>query len=145
MIKKLLTFISLILYSCAPPEYKVPSEFIPYINEFKEYANEYNKKIESNNLIITYVDFGNTNIIGQCVTGNGINKVNIKQSYWNEVGDGLKKQLIHHELGHCWLKRFNHITTLNDENMPISIMYPSDFDEIYFQAHYKEYINELFK
>jgi hypothetical protein len=92
--------------------------------------------------------------LGFNVTDGGVNglctlsdasspTVSIDPTYWSVASDAQKENLVFHELGHCLLSRV-HVTTLNADGTPASMMFPYTLaGSIYLQNH-AEYIAELF-
>lgn len=92
---------------------------------------------------------------GLCHPGNATNtpEIEVRKEYWDTADDVQRETLLFHEMGHCILLRLapngGHISTLNDDRMPVSIMYPIDYWEYpayqsYYMDHRQAYIVELF-
>ncbi len=88
-----------------------------------------------------------TNIAGECVTNGPFREIIIDNQYWLDIGDydGLREQLVYHELGHCLLG-LDHLPNMYG-NIPLSIMNPVGFDEglqltTYKQRH-SDYVKAL--
>lgn len=88
-------------------------------------------------------------ILGVCYKyDDGKRDVEIDLSYWKEIDDLTKEEIVFHELGHCVLNR-DHDETLIEtskysQRIPNSIMYPYAFGYTMFYEEFREhYINEL--
>jgi hypothetical protein len=69
-------------------------------------------------------------------------EIKILKSFWDKSDYYTRKQLIFHELGHCFLDLVHRSETQN--GIPLSIMYPSVFPSSYFQQYEQDYIFGLF-
>lgn len=85
-----------------------------------------------------------TSVIGLCTSyGSGVNDVQIRGSWWNQVSETQRMLLVHHELGHCVLYR-GHRSATDSSGIPLSIMYPSILPSSTFNSRKPAYLNELF-
>lgn len=81
-------------------------------------------------------------IVGQCVVySTGEKDIQIDPTFWANIDDDEREQLIFHELGHCSLM-MQHImttTTLNNDVCPTSIMYAYVFGNTQCYTNNKAY------
>lgn len=124
----------LFLSACGKPEPKViDPAFLPLLNSFKQYANSYGK-IYDYDISITFVEkYDKANVVGQC-TGN--DTITIRRSFWNNVNDLQREDVLFHELGHC-VMNLDHVPTP-------SIMNAQTLQLWYYAAYREELIKELF-
>lgn len=124
----------LFLSACGPekPKYIDPA-FLPILNTFKQYANNYGK-IYDYDISITFVDkFDSPNVVGTC---SGNDEIRIRRSFWENVNYYQQEQVLAHELGHC-VMNLDHVTTP-------SIMHAYVLQQWYYMTYREELIKELF-
>lgn len=124
----------LFLSACGPGEPKyIDPAFLPILNTFKQYANNYGK-IYDYDISITFVDkFDSPNVVGTC-TGN--DEIRIRRSFWENVNYYQQEDVLYHELGHC-VMNLDHVTTP-------SIMNAKTLQYWYYVTYREELIKELF-
>lgn len=141
--KYFILLLMLLTTSCAP--HKDPRTitgtdpvFLPYIKEYVGYKGRslnYDIPIQFSQL--------SGGKIGLCTRwDSGERQIQIDKTYWmSHEDEGIRLQLILHELGHCDLNR-NHTSLMYADGQPRSIMFPYVFrlDNI----NVSDYIHELF-
>ena len=86
----------------------IPSVLIPYFENFKAKALEYNVVVDYEAANVTaeikLIDEGS--VAGSCTTnGHNYRHITIDHLFWNQAPHLLKEMVIFHELGHCILGR----------------------------------------
>ena len=124
----------LLLSGCSGPTpfFSVDPAFIPYRNEFVNYATQYNKVNNSQTISIMFADLPADQLskeVGVCISGfTDGNHIQIDKITWSSLNDWERRSLIFHEMGHCCLGRVHRTdTALNfylGSYAPVSIMYP---------------------
>jgi hypothetical protein len=138
---KRLLFIAIIaLLSACGGKRVVDADLEPYVERFE---GLYGSKVD---YTVKFDSLSGTNYVGVC-TINGFSKlVQIDPTYWQNLTDLQKEQLVFHELGHCSVYR-GHNNAVDANNMPASIMRSYAFNtyEIaYYLTNMQSYYNELF-
>jgi hypothetical protein len=67
----------------------------------------------------------------------------VLKSFWDSSTQARREQIIFHELGHCILSR-SHTSNKDSGEEPLSIMYPTIFDDYHYTLNHSYYIHELF-
>jgi hypothetical protein len=92
-------------------------EFTTYLDLFIKSSNKYNLPMSYKNLKMTFVDqvLQNPNFAAYCYKEPWFNAggewiglmpvIVVKKSYWNSISSVKKKDMIFHEMGHCFLNR----------------------------------------
>lgn len=115
----------------------VDSSLLSYKNLYisaKGRGLDYDIPIQFSNLVYPTV--------GVCTKwSSGYRQIEIDPTYWNNISEDIKLQLIFHELGHCDLNR-GHTSEIASNGYPVSFMYPYTFH--YYQSQLAGYIVELF-
>jgi hypothetical protein len=144
---KLFIFIFFILFlNCIKnnhhhPEiiHEIDPEFNTYLTRFESH---FGSKIDDITIIFGCPD---NNKAAVCYYETRV--IEVDPVNWDNSSDLRKEQLIFHELGHCVLRRFEHIDTHTD-GCPDSIMRSYTFTEWEIDNCYEPdhdfYINELF-
>lgn len=83
-------------------------------------------------------------VIGLCVKTAGEITIYISKTAWNEYDSQQREMLLFHELGHCVLN-LEHDKSLDSAGVPNDIMYPINFDSIYYFKYRKFYLDRMFK
>jgi hypothetical protein len=126
-----------------PKKHKTHSDFYPYVDLFEQYYGE----------IKTPIIYGNAekdeNWVGKCtVWSSGYREITIDKTYWENIGESARQQLILHELGHCKFNR-DHNNNFFDNGCPNSVMTSYVFSysnlENCFVPDFVYYVNELLK
>lgn len=93
------------------------------------------------------LDAGGTNGICRVYidsSGNMLARyIEIDQSFFGIAGEGQKKNLVFHEMGHCSLRR-PHSNEASSDGIPLSIMWPMTLSNSLFIGRFQTYISELF-
>ena len=155
-------FFSVILFvlilffsSCKDPnEYRVDTEFTPYLQRFEDSASVRGKSFDVTHtgLIVEFGDLKD-NVVGLTHYEDPI-RIQIDRTYWNAISstagaDLMKEDLIFHELGHGLLGR-SHINSTLENGDWKSIMCGGDkvanrpWNINYKGIRRSYYINELF-
>lgn len=129
----------------------VDPRLMPYIQEFEAYGRKY----ERPNYRIPDMDIGFTDlstiksdkedfvVVGLCDTFFETPIVLVDLRFWRDSTQSEKEILVFHELAHCALGR-GHDESLDKDNHPVSIMYPSVISGSWFNGHKEAYMAELF-
>ena len=148
-------FFILIFTACKDNnEYKVNSEFAPYLQRFIDEGAKRGKTfdLKGDGLIIEFGDLDN-NIAGLTHYEDPV-RIQIDRTYWNTISkyngaDMMKEDLIFHELGHGLLNR-KHLNTFLENGDWKTIMCGGDkVDDHPWNINYrgvrrKYYLDELF-
>jgi hypothetical protein len=151
-----------------PKVYEVDPKIDFYINTFVAEAKKRNITIVKENLIAKFTDAATTDkgeFCGQCkqtrrlFNKNGQREININPSNlcWQAQPELVKEALIFHELGHCFLERWEHDDSKFPNNAFKSIMNSGDrgiygpcqyaigdVSECNFTGRREYYLDELF-
>jgi hypothetical protein len=120
------------------------NELTPYFKFFKDSAAFYKIKINTNNLILDYVDrYPKKEWVALCQRATNTKFVTILKKHFQEAPIEEKYSLVIHELGHCLLN-LNHKDGYLPDGCPISIMHPSDTMFGCFFRKQDYYFKELF-
>lgn len=154
---KYIFFILLIisLFSCKDRnEYRVDTEFTPYLQRFLDSAKVHNRifDVQTNGLIIEFADL-KENTAGLTHYEDPI-RVEIDETYWNDISkkagaEMMKENLIFHELGHGLLDRGHLNTTLENGDWKSIMCGGEKVNERPWNINYRGirreyYISELF-
>jgi hypothetical protein len=129
---------------------QIDSEFVPYVAEFQEQANNHGVHIKIDDLIVKFDDAQYTGLKGQrfinglcVVNSNQPPTVYVNEQMWSAYNEMDKLELIMHELSHCVLYKPHNNTVVN--GVPVSIMNEWHLGKGLFNENTKEkYISELF-
>jgi hypothetical protein len=81
--------------------------------------------------------------IGQCqISNEHAPTIILLKEYWEEANYNEKESLLYHELGHCVLM-LDHDASKNEDGRPLSIMYPSQLFEYWYDSYRQEYIQDF--
>lgn len=124
------------------------NEFKPWVDSFQEEHDKFGGYLIVTNLIIRKTRlFGS--MVGFCDYEAPTPTITIDATFWDNSDTIIQELLIFHELGHCIINRV-HKTTMNQDLMPESIMYPyitefqGQVNELYYESHRNSYMKELF-
>lgn len=124
------------LLGCAAP-LKKENDLVPYLERFLTDAAKYNQSYPTNTLMLQFGELKYP-VVGNCASyTNGERIVTIDKNYWALAGDGLREELVYHELGHCLLGR-GHV-----ENV-LSIMNSVLNTESEYLSEHQYMLDELF-
>lgn len=141
--------ISLLLFSCAKPEYRMYSliqenEITPYVKTFENLGKYYyGESFTTYGISYMFADWGYNNIAGLCEYRGNERKISLNMSYWKDYSDVTREMLVFHEFGHCKLNR-GHLETEDEFGVPVSIMYHEILSEFVYSLRRDYYIDELF-
>ena len=153
------------------PDYKgVDPKIQPYVNEYMWLSTQFHIKFDDKVTIgFTKIDHGN--VVGVCYYGGFFREIDIDSDYWEHSTTTTRMTLMYHELSHCycgrdhdyapgkkypeteagrrrqaekWLKEGGPRPGYWDDGCPVSLMYPVIVDDDCVQAHYNEYVKEIF-
>jgi hypothetical protein len=120
-------------------------ELSPYVDRFFVAAG--NKEMSfTENLTLDFGDRPGAN--GVCFRKSFEEHViTIRESYWRNITDAAREQLMFHELGHCLLNRDHRADLLKYGfySLPVSVMYPSMFSDTLYSPNRAYYLRELFE
>ncbi len=91
-----------------PKQYSVPADVEPYVQAFRDIAQQHGQTIPADNLIITFGETQRQDACGQCDRATGKTpRITLKTDdlCWKNANQQEREALIFHELGHCWLNR----------------------------------------
>ena len=111
-----------------PVQYSVPAEVEPYIQSFRNEAQQRNQVVSTANLIVTFGATQSENICGQCLLEMGKTPriiLNADEFCWKTASTNERECLVFHELSHCLLKRV-HKTDRFPNGAFVSLMNPDD-------------------
>lgn len=126
------------------PVYNGPKELGPYLADFLADGARLGKQFDTAKLTLQWgelTDWGSS-VIGLCDT-NSSPVLTIKKSWWTKQNDLQRKQLMHHELGHCLLWR-GHRSGNGKDGLPLSMMNPVVLTGAQFTRKPAYYLDELF-
>lgn len=139
------------LHSEGPEIYKIDSEIEPYIETFKEKMLLAGIEKPIANLEAHFSLELNDGEAGRCsliTTRRGPKEVvrpilRISATFWDQMPEPDREELVYHELAHCILGRKEHVT-LTENGIPVSILHPSHLGSDLYIQYYGEYMAELF-
>ena len=70
--------------------------------------------------------------------------IHLRQGAWDEASEWEREALIFHEFGHCLLGRAHETRWNDEEDRPLSLMYPRKFNGEKYQKYRDYYVDELF-
>lgn len=130
-----------LLASCSTPHkhfVSIDSDFRPYVENFKDSADFYERPIKIDDLLIKFGSASavEPNAVGVCFPnghkGHGTPEIWIDKDFWKTADEDLRANLFFHEMGHC---------VLLQDHREYSIMEP------YVQRifpNFGYYLNDLF-
>lgn len=130
----LLLFSLVVVLSCQtrpepePGQYSVPQEVEPFVQAFREAAQQRNQTIQTDNLIITFGTINGHDVCGECLRQAGQTPritLSLDRNCWQDADHNERECLVFHELGHCLLNR-NHRTDRFPKGQYASLMNPDD-------------------
>jgi hypothetical protein len=89
-------------------------------------------------------DFEDNGVIGLCVKTSGALSIYVSKRHWDSYDSQQREMLVFHELGHCVLN-LDHDRSMDFEGVPNDLMYPVNFDSLYYYKYRKFYLDHLFK
>lgn len=130
-----------VLLGCGPAQVNsYPSaEVEEYVNEFIQRGlatnNDHYSFLEDSFINIDFEDesYFEGNIVGVCDYDE--EKISLRKKYWDNITISERKELLFHELGHCWL---------HQDHRPNSIMSEYMLNTGEFHNNYHWYMDELF-
>lgn len=135
----------------------IDPEFYPYIERFKLITDPYYDIRSLENLSMGKRKIGRDSTVGLCkiFTTNGGKEIVIDSYFWDNVSLQRRSLLAMHELGHCLCDLYHehlngHYEDGEDnpkgyfpDGCPVSFMYPEVPSDFCYDAHQKEYEEEL--
>lgn len=140
-----------------PVQYSVPADVEPYIQAFRNEAQQRNYSVSTANLIVTFGSTQSEDVCGECLQQMGKTPritLHANDYCWKDASVNERECLVFHELGHCLLNRA-HKTDRLPNGASASLMNPGDMT-IYATCRYpiddtcdkrprrSYYIDELF-
>ena len=151
--KTIILVLILSIISCSPIQLHLVNYgiFNEYVWRFFQYADNYNRKIDSVDLSITFVEDLKVTSSGQEIVGSckkfldDSRMISIKKPNWNVLTDSNKEILMFHELGHCLLNQQHRNQTIFMDGLtiPKSIMNAYLLGN-YYEGYKQYYLEELF-
>lgn len=163
------------LKSKTQPEYTgVDPVLQPLVSEYKSLAEKQNIKF-THEVTVGFTDIDHKEIVGLCHYGKDFREIDIDREYFNKISDLQKKELVYHELTHCYCLRKHDFDEdkpypeANDskfsriaptprylglfwaspgffiDGCPTSIMYPYVLTSACYQKHQEHYEKEMFE
>ena len=126
-------FLALILCSCGKKGTVDPA-FQEYVQDF-----EINIGVKVTGVDI-YFKAQKAPILGVCISGGSIAKIEIDPEQWQKMGPYGKEHLIYHELGHCVLgrKHDDRLLAYNSGYIEGSIMNTYWFGDSWYYLKYRQ-------
>lgn len=146
------------------PKYQgVDPKIAPYASEWLSLAKD-NGLTFKHTVTIGIKNIGHDYIVGLCTYGPNFREIDIDRKYWDSSTESGKIALIYHELAHCYCYRKHDYGDGKEygdkaedarkdpdkqdgffkDKCPISLMFPEVVEDDCVQAHYGEYIKEVF-
>jgi hypothetical protein len=117
------------------PAQVMDAELAPMYDGFIQEAQSRNIRLNTNNLVVEYVDsFSDEARIGECDVQGSHRTVKILKDYYEWISFNKQLMLMYHELGHCLCKLDHDDTHLNimQPNIPLESSYTySMVDELF--------------
>ena len=160
------------LKSKSHPEYEgVDPALQPLVDEYKSLAEKQNIKF-THEVSVGFTDINHKEIVGLCHYGEDFREIDIDQEYFNKITDLQKRELVFHELTHCYCLRkhdfdqdkpypeandskFDRVQKYHGvfwispgffiDGCPTSIMYPYVLDRACYGRHQEHYEKEMFE
>lgn len=145
-------FISTLNMCCSvrPNYISVDAGLQSYVTSFvTEYQNRVNSNYKLQALDVHFVDVMPSSmapgVVGLCSTSpTDVPHISVLASYWQNIPEATREELMYHELGHCVLG-LDHRTAVDSNNVPLSIMYPYVLmSNVYNSSTKQPYLVELF-
>ena len=141
MKKVAIALISIALYGCGQyPDIEqapvvVDEELLVYAQRFEEEIG-----VSTSGISIFFEELeGDT--VGLCTISSLKREIRVDPTFWAEIEDHVKEELLYHELGHCAMY-LDHDETMSDNYCPLSVMYPYVLDRCYF-LYINDYKDDL--
>lgn len=159
--KKFLTLLAAsLIVGCSTTQTREQMVYSPVESEdFGVYVRLFQKEAETRNLDLHIAtldrslriykvdkfeqDFEDAGVIGLCVKTAGQLSIYVSRRHWNSYDSQQREMLIFHELGHCALN-LEHDQSLDSEGVPNDLMYPVNFDSLYYYKYRKFYLDHMF-
>lgn len=138
---RLLILFGLFAFGCAdkPKDLKVDEPLVPYVEAFEAETSP----IESLEAVLVE-DLGER-ILGKCSVNGKARKIEIARSFWIKSGHWSRRELMFHELAHCFLNK-KHNNLKDEWGQALSIMNEYHQGEsVYNETTHKAYDKELFR
>ena len=155
--KKLLSLIlGTALLSCSTPSLDENSRFSyeaegvgVYVRLFQNEAASRGLEIGTQRLRIYVVDkfseeLRDEGTIGLCVYSGDKRTVFLDKRTLNTYSSYQREMLVFHELGHCLLL-LGHDESTDEDGIPLSLMYPANFNSSYYVSSRKYYLDQMFE
>lgn len=123
----------------------IDDDFHTYVQRFEKIWGHQATSL-SMFFVEAYPEMKDKDVIGLCRWTTYPRTISVLAPWWrHKTDDTYRELLIFHELGHCLLG-LDHDETLDDNDVPTSIMYPQLGEVIEsYRKDKKAYINRLFK
>lgn len=111
-----------------PKQYVVPAEVEPYVQAFRQAAQQRGQTVATDNLIITFAATQTKEACGECLRQAGRTPritLSAQRTCWQEANINERECLVFHELGHCLLNR-DHRADRFPKGQYVSLMNPDD-------------------
>ena len=125
-----------------PPILNDPT-LVPYLNSFYSTGIAYGKTVNLTDVAVAFGTVSAANVLGSCAPHGTQMVVTVNAVKWATSPLWKRNLVLFHELGHCVLSRA-HLTNLDDNGIPTSLMYPIALTEAEYEANYSNYMHELF-
>lgn len=135
----LILIILAVTSGCGKATINIEDDLVAYYNSFIRDAKAEGFDFTSFPITIEFGDTSGT-IAAVCSRSNSVPKITVRRTFWDNVNDSMKKELIFHELGHCILNR-GHDSTFQQSGGPTSIMFPNVFE--ISDSDWPYYVHEL--
>lgn len=154
------------------PEYTgVDPALQPLVNEYKSLAEKEGIKF-THEVSVGFTDIDHRDIVGLCHYGKDFREIDIDLEYFNKITELQRKELVYHELTHCYCLRkhdfgedrsypeandskfdrsekFRSIFWITPgffvDGCPTSIMYPYVLTNGCYEKHQEHYEKEMFE
>jgi hypothetical protein len=141
-----------------PKQYSVPADLEPYVQAFRDIAQQRGQAIPSDNLIIAFGATQRQDACGECTRAAGKTpRIVLKADdlCWKNASQQEREALIFHELGHCLLNRDHradrfpngiYVSLMNADDVGIyaTCRYPIGNDACDKRPRRTYYLDELF-
>jgi hypothetical protein len=128
-------------------EFENSLELMPYFIKYLNYAADFGKNINTQNVVVTFgdTDWRGSKVLAFCAfLRNGQNVVFVNRDKFYASSQSRRELIIYHELGHCAQLRPHFGYYFTDPFVPKSLMYQFALKRDVFEGSYEYYINELF-
>lgn len=111
-----------------PKQYVVPKEVEPFVQAFRQAAQQRGQTVATDNLIITFGAIQARDVCGECLRQTGRTPritLSTDRTCWQAFNAFERECLVFHELGHCLLNR-DHRSDRFPKGQYVSLMNPND-------------------